>query len=407
MKLGLLILLVFKDLRHDWKVSFFVISALVAVIAPLLLLFSLKYGIVSQLQNQLLNDPNNLEIKIHGVKSNVSIDKNWLDSMQKDRRVKFVIPMTRSLNMQANLRKDNKHFYNDVELIPSRIGDPLMPRGIMIKSPTDLIINEIIAQKLDVKLGDSVTLFFGRNFEGKNEISKIDMKVVGILKESYLTRPAAFVSLELLETIEDYRDGYKITKFVDKPSEGRDRTKPRERYAKARIYANSLDDVAPLAADLRNQGIDSRTKADSIESVKSIDRVLNTVFLIIALTTIVGTILSLFGSFLANIDRKRKDISLMSLYGFNRLGIRFFIVLQAVILSSIAYISSYFLYILSSNIMNSVLGKNLEDSNFVSLLKPEHVVIGYIATLAISVFVALIGAQRAVGIQPSESLREA
>lgn len=57
--------------------------------------------------------------------------------------------------------------------------------------------------------------------------------------------------------------------------------------------------------------------------------------------------------------------------------------------------------------MNSVLGKNLEDSNFVSLLKPEHVVIGYIATLAISVFVALIGAQRAVGIQPSESLREA
>lgn len=407
MRIGLLLNLVFKDLKHDWKVSFFVISALVAVIAPLLLLFSLKFGIVNQLQSQLLNDPNNLEIKIHGVKSNVSINKKWLEEKHKDKRIGFIIPMTRSLNMQANLRKDNKHFYNDVELIPTKANDPLIPKEIQLSTDTDLIINEIIAQKLDAKVGDIVGLYFGRTLEGRNQMANIKMKIVGIIKESYLTRPAAFVALPLLEAIEDYRDGFKLNKYIEKPSDGSERTKPRDRYAKARIYAKSLDDVAPLAAELRKEGIDSRTQADSIESVKSIDRVLNTVFLIIALTTIVGTILSLFGSFLANIERKRKDISLLSLYGFNRLGIRFFIVLQALILATTAYICSYLLYIVSSNIMNRVLGQNLDESTFVSLLLPEHILTGYGATFAISVLVALIGAQRAVKIQPSESLREA
>ena len=42
-----------QDLWHDRIISFCIVSSLVAVIAPLLLLFGLRFGIVNQLQNDL------------------------------------------------------------------------------------------------------------------------------------------------------------------------------------------------------------------------------------------------------------------------------------------------------------------------------------------------------------------
>lgn len=54
------------------------------------------------------------------------------------------------------------------------------------------------------------------------------------------------------------------------------------------------------------EGIDTQTQANAIENVKAIDRVLGTIFTIVAATSIIGCILSLSGSFLANIERKRK-----------------------------------------------------------------------------------------------------
>ena len=87
MRLKLLAKFALRDLVYDRKVSFFVIAALVAVIAPLLLLFSLKYGVVSQLQNQLLNDPQNLEIKINGMQSNKVLDKAWFTRLQHKTKI--------------------------------------------------------------------------------------------------------------------------------------------------------------------------------------------------------------------------------------------------------------------------------------------------------------------------------
>jgi hypothetical protein len=51
----LIIRLSFADLWYDKKVSFCIIASVISVITPLLLLFSLKYGVVSQLRQQLLN----------------------------------------------------------------------------------------------------------------------------------------------------------------------------------------------------------------------------------------------------------------------------------------------------------------------------------------------------------------
>ena len=46
-----------KDLWNDKFVSLCVVASLVAVIAPLMLLFGLKNGVVTQLRQELLSNP--------------------------------------------------------------------------------------------------------------------------------------------------------------------------------------------------------------------------------------------------------------------------------------------------------------------------------------------------------------
>ena len=76
------------------------IRSLMAVIAPLLLLFGLKHGVVSQLQDELLRDPRNLEVKML---SSGHYDQAWLERLQQRPDVGFAIGQTRSLNTQADL----------------------------------------------------------------------------------------------------------------------------------------------------------------------------------------------------------------------------------------------------------------------------------------------------------------
>jgi putative ABC transport system permease protein len=78
-----------SDLIHDRKVALCIIFSLIAVIAPLLLLFGLKNGIVSQLRHQLLDDPRTREVRITG---NGNYDFTWLERLAERPEVGFSIP---------------------------------------------------------------------------------------------------------------------------------------------------------------------------------------------------------------------------------------------------------------------------------------------------------------------------
>src|SRR5689334_21904907 len=55
--------LALADLLHDRLVSFCQLALLVALFSPLLLLFSLKYGIVTTLLDDLASNPDTLQVK--------------------------------------------------------------------------------------------------------------------------------------------------------------------------------------------------------------------------------------------------------------------------------------------------------------------------------------------------------
>ncbi|WP_294615906.1 FtsX-like permease family protein [uncultured Gilliamella sp.] len=389
------------DLWYDKKVSFCIIASIISVITPLLLLFSLKYGVVSQLRQQLLSDPQNLEIKIVG---NLQLDTDKLDWIKKQPETAFVIPLTRSLNTQADLIKDSGHFVNNAEIIPTDSNDPITQTLPLIDNKFEVLLSSLAAEKMQATIGSRVKIIITRQLDGKIEKGITELEVKGIIPESRYSRAAAFVCLDLLIDMENFYDGFQSEIFPT--ATGQLNPPNHTSFARARIYANSLDDVAPLAFKLREQHIETRTQANVIENMQAIDRVLNFIFSVIAITAILGCILSFIGSFMSNIERKRKDIAFMRLIGFQSNGIMLYLITQAMILSCLAFIVSCMLFGLGNCAFNMVLGKNLVSQPVVSQLQIYHLIIAFLITLIIPGIVVTIGGRRAVKIQPAESLRD-
>lgn len=404
MRFSLLFKLVAKDLWQDRKVSFFIVSALMAVIAPLLLLFSLKFGIVSKLQQDLVNDPQNLEIKMDGL--NYNLDDKWLNEIKNNPLVQFVVPLTRALNMQADVRSTHT-FERDVLLIPTAEKDPLIPENMVLSQDKGIILSALIAEKLQVQQGDNIDLFFSRKLEGVEQKASMTLMVENVLPERYFNRKGAFVRLPILVEIENFLDGYQVSHYVNQPiTSGKALETPRRTYSKARIYAADLDSVLALSAQLRDQGISTLTQANAIANVKSIDKVLTILFVIIAITSIIGAILSLSGSFLANIERKRKEISLLYLFGLKPSELKVYLMMQSLLLSSAAFVLAFILFMISSTIINTVFSQHLSEEIFLSVLLPIHYLIAFLATNSVAVVVAILGGSNIGKIQPAEILRE-
>jgi putative ABC transport system permease protein len=398
----LLIELASRDLWFDRMVSLCIMASLIAVIAPLLLLFGLKYGVVSQLRDNLRSDPRNLEIKMLG---NGSLDLRWIDELAARPAAGFVMPLTRSLNTQADLLRDNQHFAADAEVIPSASGDPLLQGGIAPpQSLQDVVLSASAAKKLQVQRGDRIQLIVRRKLDGRDERGHVEVTVTGVLADTAFSRPAALVTLELLIAMEDFRDGWKIPLFAI--DTGTAQPPPRKRFARARIYARDLDAVAPLADWLQQHNIEVSTRARDIEAVQAIDRVLSLIFTVIAWTAVIGCVASLIGAFLANIDRKRKDLALLRLLGFRRGAVGAYVMTQAAILTGFAFAIGFGAYLLGSAVFNRALGANLADGAFVCHLENSHIALAFVSALLIATLGAGIGGFRAIHIQPAESLRE-
>ena len=389
------------DLWHDRNVSLCMAASLVAVIAPLLLLFGLKHGVVSQLQQELLSDPRNLEVKML---SSGHFDQAWLQRLQARPEVGFAIGQTRSLNTQADLLGAHGRFADNVEVIPTRAGDPLLATDLSELAPDQVILSERAAERLDAKAGDTLRLRVARRLNEVNERGERTLQVRAIVSSVRFARPAAFVSPELLMELEHYRDGYLVASLGASSGQALDALNVG--YARARVYARDIDSVAPLERWLNEQRIETASRLAEINSVKAINHVLGLIFSVIAGAALIGCIASLVGAFLANIDRKRRHLAVLRLLGFSSLAVSAYVVLQALVLSLVGYLGGLGSYYLGSLLFDRLLVSSQATGAFICHITVWHGVVALLLAFLVAGLVALIGALRAIRIQPAESLRE-
>jgi len=396
--------LAFKDYRHERVLSACGILALAGVLVPLLVLFGLKYGVVSNLLDPLIENPRYREVT---PLTSGNYDTAWLDAMRARADVAFVVPRTRSLATSIKLRAPDSDVGRivDVELIPSAPGDPVLPADTPApKGYERVVVAARTAERLGAQLGDRLEGLIVRTRAGREEPMRFSLTVAGIAPAEAFGRDGVFVSVELLAAVEDYFDGRAV------PALDWEGTQPREgggrSFARFRLYAKTLADVGAIERELRDQDIDVRTNAADIALVERLDRNLSAVYWLIAAITITGFCLSFATSVWANVDRKQREFSVLRLTGFQTEDIVWFPVVQAALMAVGAWLLTCLVFFGIQAVLNGMLASSLGGGGPVCRLRMWHFVAALVLTLAAAAAAAASGGLRAARLEPSIGLRQ-
>nr|VFK38828.1 MAG: putative ABC transport system permease protein [Candidatus Kentron sp. SD]VFK43580.1 MAG: putative ABC transport system permease protein [Candidatus Kentron sp. SD]VFK78243.1 MAG: putative ABC transport system permease protein [Candidatus Kentron sp. SD] len=392
--------LAFRDYAHEWVMSGCFVLALAAVLAPMMVLFGLKFGIVTSMLEQLVEEPRNREMRSVG---SGRYDAAWFESMAKRPTVGFVIPRTRNIAATIQLKSNTSPRIVSTELIPTAVGEPLLEPGQPIPGTlAEIVLSDSAARKLTAKVGDVISGSLSRRFQGRRERVYIELSVIAIAQPSAFARAGGFVSIGLVTAIEDFRDGRAVQELGwrgDLPAVTRT-------FPGFRLFARTIDDVVALRDTLMNQGIEVRTRLVDIEMVQTMDRNFSAVFWIIAVIGFIGFSFSLGASLWANVERKRRDLSVLRLVGFHTGDIVWFPVLQAIFTALLGWMLATSIYIGVEQTINRMLTAQLQPGQVICELLWEHFLIAAGLTILAAVFAATLGGYRSARIEPSEGLRD-
>jgi putative ABC transport system permease protein len=266
-----------------------------------------------------------------------------------------------------------------------------------------VVLSETAARKLNVKAGQDIIGKVGRSVAGAKEQAKVNLLVADVLPHEAFVREAAFVRLELLEATEDYRDGRGSEEFG---WPGSKRPAGSRVYPSFRLYANSIYDVSELRNLLTDQGLEVYTKAEEIETVKSLDRSFNLIFGLIAVVAVSGYFASMVSSVLANVNRKSRYLGISSLIGFSTGNIVWYPILQSIATVVFGFTTAVIFYKTAEVMINRLFTDYLASGEYICRLSIVHMLIVLLLMLILSVMASAYGAFKVSRIEPSEVIRE-
>ncbi len=389
-----------RDYFHEWQISICFVLALAAVLGPMMVLFGLKFGIVGSMITELVEDPAKREIRPVG---SGHYDRDWIGALRRRSDVDFIVPRSRSIASIISVKSERAGRILELEVIPSDQGDPLLDSALPAPSGLDkIVLSSSAAKKLQVSAGDKVDGSISRRYRGRKERVHLPLTVVAIAPATAFNREGVFTSVMLMEALEDYRDGHAV------PAAGWGGAPPVEQrvYTGFRLYAASIYDVAALQSSFERSGIEVRTQAADIETVQRMDRTLSGIYWAIALIGLAGFSLSLGASLWANVDRKRKELSVLRLVGFRTGEIILFPVIQGAYTAVFGWALACGIYYVAAWSINFMLAPQLERAQKICRLLPEHYGLALAITLAAAVLAAILAGIRAARVEPSEGLRE-
>ena len=393
MRIGLVASLAWQDYRNDGWLSACSVLALVAVIAPLLVLFGLKFGLVSSLTERLETDPASREIiPLGGGRFSAA----FIAQLGERSEVAFAVPRTRQIAATAQVGTLT------LEMLPTAAGDPLLAGLPMPHGLDQIVLSHTAAEKLAARPGDWLDTSFARQVAGRVEAQRTRLQVLAVLPLEAFVREGLFADLALLEAAEDYRDGRAVP-ALGWAGEAASVSEQRI-YPAFRLYARSLSDVEPLRVYFAEQNLLVSTQAHTIAQVQSLSRNLSIVFWIIAGLALAGAFAAIFAGTLAAVARKHRELSVLRLLGFSTAALLMFVLLQALYSAGFAAVLSVGLYGLAEAALNKLFVQ--VPGEYASHLLARHYGLALVAVLGVSAVAAACGGWRVARIQASEGIRD-
>lgn len=393
MRIGLVASLAWQDYRNDGWLSACSVLALVAVIAPLLVLFGLKFGLVSSLTERLETDPASREIiPLGGGRFSAA----FIAQLGERSEVAFAVPRTRQIAATAQVGTLT------LEMLPTAAGDPLLAGLPMPHGLDQIVLSHTAAEKLAARPGDWLETSFARQVAGRVDAQRTRLQVLAVLPLEAFVREGLFADLALLEAAEDYRDGRAVP-ALGWAGEAASVSEQRI-YPAFRLYARSLSDVEPLRVYFAGQNLLVSTQAHTIAQVQSLSRNLSIVFWIIAGLALAGAFAAIFAGTLAAVARKHRELSVLRLLGFSTAALLLFVLLQALYSAGFAAVLSVGLYGLAEAGLNKLFVQ--VPGEYASHLLARHYGLALVAVLGVSAVAAACGGWRVARIQASEGIRD-
>jgi putative ABC transport system permease protein len=140
--------------------------------------------------------------------------------------------------------------------------------------------------------------------------------------------------------------------------------------------------------------------------MQSLDQNLTRVFWLIALIGTLGFLASLAANLLANVERKRRELSIVRLIGFPTASLVLFPVAQAVLVAVLGAAAALAVYLPVATALNGWFAASLQPGESICRLLPHHVLIALGATLMGAACSAAWAGWRAARIEPAEGLRD-
>lgn len=391
--------LALADARAEARLTLTTVLGIAAVLAPLIVLFGLKAGVIDALRATLIENPRAREIVNL---ANRSFDAAFFARLAARPEVAFVIPRTRTLAAQgafaASAEADTAV---RAELLATAPGDPLLA-GLSVPEGRAVALSASLADRLGARAGDTVRFRIERVLGGARETLALDLGVTAVAPPASFGRDAAFLPLPLLLLAEDFQDGTaprEVPETIPPPDLARV-------YAGFRLHARALEDVVALDHALRRDGIEVASRAEDVAGLLALDRNLTVLFVTIAALGGAGYLVSLGVGLYANVERKRRDLSLLRLMGLSARGLTAFPVTQAAVL---AFAGAVLASALALGVQAGVnrLSFAVGEGGRVAAIAPGHLVTATALTVLGAVLAAGFAARRAAAIEPAEGLRDA
>ena len=207
--------LAIRDLWHERVLTACLLLSVSAIIAPLLLLFGLKNGIVDTMRGRLLSDPSSREIYPRDIQGTPFPDKWFTETMDRP-EVEFVGPrldVAGDLTVRfSRLPSESNSYATNCQV--ASVGDPRLPL-LGFEAPDDgqVVLTLSLAEKLGIQNGDALTALVDRGgLSSPVETALAKLVVCAIVTE---TVPAdrAWLPLSFLVGVRDFREYLPVPEF--------------------------------------------------------------------------------------------------------------------------------------------------------------------------------------------------
>lgn len=200
-----------RDLLNELLITACLILSVMAVLAPILLLTSVKVGFIDRLRQDFIQDPSFREIRP------VNADLRPMELMDKFREwpdVRYVMPSVMLVPREVDIiarPADGPVHRSQARLLPSDPTDPMLEELAGVGPEGDrVVITGDVARDAGLKVGDSFTISASRIENDKRRRVEIEVTVAGIANEEKLTLPTILADASIDRDIESYRAGIAV-----------------------------------------------------------------------------------------------------------------------------------------------------------------------------------------------------